>query len=343
MLLDEYVEIRWNPNNIKYYQSKGYKFTKKGDLFLVKIEDLSNSSSVRVRVKCDYNKEGCKGVSYVRWADYIKIHKGNTINKDCCNNRKCSDTKTKESNIIKYGCESVLSSDSVKNKIKETNIEKYGVENVFASEEIKEKIKETNLKKYGFENPNSNIDVRNKTIQTNLEKYGVENVFASEEIKQKIKETNLEKYGVEVPTQNPDIFAKCVSTCLERYGVPYYGAFYSSEHKGELSPTWKGGFEYHRVERSTYEYRDWRKQVFDRDLYTCQCFGYRNGIGLEKVRELNAHHIKNWKNNEDLRYDVDNGITLCEKCHTAFHSKYGKRNNTKEQLEEFLNLDKKVC
>lgn len=345
MLLDEYVEIKWNPNNIKYYQSKGYRFTRKGNSFLVKVEDLSDSSSVRVKVKCDYHEDGCRDISYVRWADYMKIRKRNIINKDCCNNKKCTEAKQKESNMIKYGCESVFGSEEIKNKIKETNIKKYGFENPFALKEIQQKIRETNLKKYGFENPILNSDIKNKSIQTNLEKYGVENPFASEEIKEKIRNTNLEKYGVEVPTQNPEIRAKGISTCLEKYGVPNYGAIYSAEHKGKLSPVWKGGVEYHRVERSTYEYRDWRKSVFNRDLYTCQCCGYRNGIGLKETVELNAHHIKNWKDNEDSRYDVNNGITLCEKCHTEFHSIYGKRKNTEEQLKEFLNLnlDKKIC
>ena len=272
----------------------------------------------------------------------MKIQKRNTIDKDCCNNRKCTEAKQKETNIVKYGCESTLSSELIKNKIKETNIKKYGVENPFASKEIQQKIKETNLKKYGFENPVLNTDVRNKSIQTNLERYGAENHFASEQIKEKIRNTNLNKYGVEVPAKNPEIRAKATATCLEKYGAPNYGVIYSAEHKGELSPVWKGGVEHHRVERSTYEYRDWRKGVFDRDLYTCQCCGYRNGIGL-KVVELNAHHIKNWKDNKDLRYDVNNGITLCEKCHMNFHSTYGKRNNTEEQLREFLNLDKKIC
>jgi len=27
---------------------------------------------------------------------------------------------------------------------------------------------------------------------------------------------------------------------------------------------------------------------------------------------------------------------ICKKCHTEFHKKYGRHNNTKEQLEEFL-------
>ena len=345
MLLDEYVEIRWNPNNIKYYKEKGYEFTKKGELFLVKIEDLSESSSAYVRVKCDYHKDGCNDISYVKWSDYMKIRKKNIVDKDCCKNKKCCNAKIKESNSLKYGCECVLKLETVKNKIKETNLERYGVENVFSSEDVKNKIKKTNLKKYGVENPILNTEIKNKAIETNLKKYGVENPFASEKIKDKIKKTNLKKYGVKIPTQNPEIRAKGIETCLEKYGERSYAAFYSKTHIGELSPTWKGGVSYHRVERATIEYRMWRKGVFDRDLYTCQCCGARSGNGYSV--KLSAHHIKNWRDNITSRYNIDNGISLCEKCHMKFHSLYGKRNNNEEQLNEFLkeykNLDKEIC
>ena len=210
---------------------------------------------------------------------------------------------------------------------------------------IEAKSKESLMIKYGVDCAFKLNSIRQKIYDSNLKKYGCKNPFSSELIKEKIKETNIKKYGVEVPTQNPEIQEKAKKTCLEKYGVSNYGAKYSFEHKGELSPSWKGGVKHHRVERSTYEYRYWRTSVFERDLYTCQCCGIKSGNG--KRVELNAHHINNWKDNEDLRYCIDNGITLCNICHMSFHSKYGKSNNNKQQLNEFLcnkkYIDKKLC
>lgn len=342
MLLTEYAELKWNPHNKNYYESKGYKYTKMKDTFLVKVNDLSDGANAIVQIKCDYNADGCNDISNVRWADYIKIQKRNVIHKDCCNNRNCIELKYKETNMVKYGCETPFGSKIVQDKSKKTNLKRYGVENPFASKDIQYKIKKTNIEKYGVENPILNVEIKNKLILTNIEKYGVENPFASSEIINKIRKTNIKKYGVPFPMQNKEIQKKAMETCINKYGVSSYGAVYSMEHKGELSPTWKGGVKYHRVERSTYEYRHWRTSVFSRDMYICQCCGLKSGKGV-KV-ELQAHHIRNWKDNVYLRYNIDNGITLCKKCHTLFHSKYGKKNNNIEQLNEFLNsIDKKVC
>lgn len=183
-------------------------------------------------------------------------------------------------------------------------------------------------------------EIKKKIVETNLNKYGFVNPFESALIKSKIKQTNIEKYGVASPLQNKQILDKVSNTCQQKYGVPFY--IYTQVYKGEKNPRWKGGVKYHRQERSTPEYIEWRKHVYDRDKYTCKCCGARNGNGHSV--NLNAHHIRNWKGNPELRYDVENGITLCVPCHILFHSIYGKKYNDEVQLENFfINQDKKVC
>ena len=71
----------------------------------------------------------------------------------------------------------------------------------------------------------------------------------------------------------------------------------------------------------------WRESVLERDGYHCQ----RCGSG----ESLHAHHILPYKENLELRTDIDNGITLCDKCHTSFHAGYGVY-ATDIELKEFM-------
>jgi hypothetical protein len=65
-------------------------------------------------------------------------------------------------------------------------------------------------------------------------------------------------------------------------------------------------------DRLTPEYRQWRTEVFVRDDYTCQTCGQRGGT-------LNAHHRQSYVGHPHLRTELNNGITLCKKCHDAIH------------------------
>lgn len=56
----------------------------------------------------------------------------------------------------------------------------------------------------------------------------------------------------------------------------------------------------------------WRKNIFERDDYTCQKCRI-------KGKQLNAHHIKPWALFPDLRFEISNGITLCVTCHKEEH------------------------
>jgi hypothetical protein len=100
---------------------------------------------------------------------------------------------------------------------------------------------------------------------------------------------------------------------------------------GKNSPHWKGGITSEgAIIRSGIEIRLWRESVFARDNWTCQKYGIKGG-------KLQSHHIQNFAQYPELRFAIDNGITLSDKAHREFHRKYGIKNNTKEQLLEFLN------
>lgn len=61
--------------------------------------------------------------------------------------------------------------------------------------------------------------------------------------------------------------------------------------------------------RCTFNYREWKRKVFERDENKCCDCG--------SSEKLHAHHIVPWKENESLRFDVANGKTLCISCHMS--------------------------
>ena len=73
-----------------------------------------------------------------------------------------------------------------------------------------------------------------------------------------------------------------------------------------------------RQQRNSPQYIEWRRAVFARDGYKCAICGQVGGT-------LNAHHIKPFAKYPDLRLELDNGITLCEKCHREVHRKKGTK------------------
>lgn len=104
----------------------------------------------------------------------------------------------------------------------------------------------------------------------------------------------------------------------------------SEIHKRELNSNWKGGVSSeNEIIRGSVGYRLWRNKVFKHDNYTDQKSGVK-GVYLV------AHHILNFADYPELRFVVDNGITLSREAHDEFHKIYGKQHNTLKQLEEFL-------
>lgn len=108
---------------------------------------------------------------------------------------------------------------------------------------------------------------------------------------------------------------------------------------GEVHPQWNPNRTHDQrvIERKTFKDSRWRKEVFERDKYICQCCGY------DKGNILVSHHLNSYDIYISERQEVDNGITVCETCHKLFHHQYGYGNNTKDQYIEFVKFNKQLA
>ena len=95
---------------------------------------------------------------------------------------------------------------------------------------------------------------------------------------------------------------------------------------GIKSGNWKGGVSKDVHSPNCPKYKKWRKAVFTRDDFTCRIGGKDCDTYVE------AHHIYPWRDYPELRYRVNNGITLCRAHHPR------KRAEEKALVPFFLEL-----
>lgn len=143
MIINKNINIRWHSKNKKYYQSKGYIYTKIGDPLQVSLEDLSIGSSFEVEVLCDYCQ---KNISVMTYNEYNRRRRESAIKKDAC--KECEVLKIKESNLANYGVYNIACVPDIKKKISVAKLTTYNeVYDVF-----KEKGYSLISKKYTNEN-----------------------------------------------------------------------------------------------------------------------------------------------------------------------------------------------
>ena len=84
--------------------------------------------------------------------------------------------------------------------------------------------------------------------------------------------------------------------------------------------------------RNSREYRLWRASVIRRDSKCKIC---------NSLQKREAHHINHSDYFEGMRFDVNNGVTLCKKCHSQYHTNYHNSFREKcdrKDLENFVRL-----
>lgn len=141
----------------------------------------------------------------------------------------------------------------------------------------------------------------------------------------------------------------CSKKCKDKWQETGYkgvnGTFYGKHHTEEMKRlsserNKKGEWQnINRAFRFTSKMKQWKKDVFKRDNWTCQKCGDRNGNG--KAIYLHAHHIvslaeliasytdieEKFKKDDytvlhdDFFYDIYNGICYCDSCHREEHKR----------------------
>ncbi len=116
----------------------------------------------------------------------------------------------------------------------------------------------------------------------------------------------------------PERKAKISATLILQRSTPEARAKHSQLMIGKMAGSkhwnWKGGkSSINQRERNSPEYKVWRDSVFVRDGWKCSMCPNPEGL------KLVAHHIKSWAEFPLLRFEVDNGITICACCHYLVH------------------------
>lgn len=99
----------------------------------------------------------------------------------------------------------------------------------------------------------------------------------------------------------------CSKKCSNKFNAPKL----SKARKG--IPTGRRPWNYidgKTQNRWDLRYWIWRRQVFEKFKYICQCCFKKFAR-----KKLIAHHIKGWTKYPEFRYIVENGLALCRPCH----------------------------
>ena len=84
-----------------------------------------------------------------------------------------------------------------------------------------------------------------------------------------------------------------------------------------------------QTKRNWSAYREFKREVHSRDSNKCVSCG-------SKERPLHAHHLIKWSEDESLRFNPKNAITLCKKCHRDLHSFCGQVKLDLDKQKEWL-------
>ena len=167
-----------------------------------------------------------------------------------------------------------------------------------------------------------------------------QNKVKSEETKKKMKENHWSKNGYQSPFKGQKHSNRAIQL-LSKATEDFYETHSYEDYKEryvKASCTQRGisiedftGFsapEGTRIRQSA-EGKAWTYDILSKSSFTCVMCSQRGG-------SLHAHHLNGFNSFPEQRFNLDNGVCLCESCHDKFHEVYGKGDNTKDQFYEWI-------
>ena len=105
----------------------------------------------------------------------------------------------------------------------------------------------------------------------------------------------------------------------------------SKSNKGKKNSRWLGDRKLLKRPMTSFEGNQWRKEIYKRDNFTCQKCG-KKGV------RLNAHHIRGFFECPNLKWDINNGITLCINCHKKTNNYGWKSINQRRNVVNYISV-----
>lgn len=253
----------------------------------------------------------CMKPTYIR-PKILKKSKSSCCSRECSNIARTLDSlmRNTQTDTVNEGF-SLLYHDYYNNKLsyrliaEKYNTKKGNIQGLFNGLGLKPRNRSDAVKTQWINNPE-----RRKQASKTAKKYLINDV---EVRKKAIDLSRTEKSRLKV------------SKSKQGKNNPMYGVI------GEDHPNWNPNLTQDDREdkRNDVKHTKWSRDTKERDNYTCQvCYDDKGG-------NLISHHLESYNSNVKLRYDIDNGVTLCEECHINFHKEYGFGNNTRLQYREW--------
>lgn len=382
LVSDQMIKIKWNNKHKNFYVSKGYRYTKDGDEFLVRAQDLAENSKELVLVECALCGRNDKKITYAAFFRNVlkngsyqcKVHLQDFYDKKFKEKgfellTVYQDAKQK----LDIKCENNHCFQLSWNAFKSGNAgcKECHRKQLAEKQRLPFEVVELAFKNRGYELLSKTYKSTSDSMEVicplgHYDKVHFSSFYYSGTGCKKCKaimtgERSRHSYGY-------------VKEAFEKRGFKLIADKYENCYqrlecicpRGHFTGTkWvhfvqgHGCFECSVEDRTGEKSVNWKPERDRNERILKRVYAeYRKFIlrvkevyedkcvccnkGNEKKNQTVVHHLDGYNWCVEKRTDVKNGVVLCEKCHIEFHSKYGYGNNTKEQFEEWLRENSKL-